>query len=53
MSFNKDANVHRFAFRAMRGNFWIDKEKKRKRKRDPHNLEEEASMDHPKGEGLG
>ena len=32
----------------------IEREKKRKnRARDPHNLEREASMDHPIGKGLG
>ena len=47
---NKDKNVHRFALRAIRVNFG---ERKRKREKDPHNLEREASMDHPIGEGLG
>ena len=41
---NKDENVHRFALRAIRGELL-----ERERKRDPHNLEGEASI----GEGLG
>ena len=42
---NKDGNVHRFAFRAIGGEL-LERER---RKRDPQNLEREASMDHPMG----
>ena len=42
--------MHGFALRAIRGELL---EKEREKERDPHNLEVEASMDHPKGEGLG
>ena len=50
---NKDENVHRFALSAIRGEL-LERERgreKKKRERDPHNLEGEASMDHPIGEG--
>ena len=51
---NKDENFHRFALSAIRGEFLERKrEWERERERDPHNLEREASIDHPIGEGLG
>ena len=48
---NKDENVHRFALSTIRGKL-LERERE-KRERDQHNLEREASMDHPKGEGFG